>query len=55
MFKKELSLNIKVFESEAEYTHKIVFQNVASAYYSADVGDMRLEKIDPEEYNWQSV
>lgn len=26
---------------------------MASAYYSADVGDMRLEKIDPEEYNWQ--
>ncbi|WP_368651108.1 hypothetical protein AB1M41_08955 [Bacillus inaquosorum] len=53
VFKKELSLNIKVFESEAEYTHKILFQNVASTYYSADVGDMRLEKIIPEEYNWQ--
>ncbi|MDQ7725985.1 hypothetical protein FPQ02_15080 [Bacillus halotolerans] len=53
VFKKELSLNIKVFESEAEYTHKLLFQNVASAYYSADVGDMRLKKIDPEEYNWQ--
>ncbi|MCK8099501.1 hypothetical protein MTN95_08975 [Bacillus sp. 2CMS4F] len=53
VFKKELSLNIKVFESEAEYTHKISFQNVASTYYSADVGDMRLEKIVPEEYNWK--
>ncbi|MCY8029022.1 hypothetical protein MOB47_05875 [Bacillus inaquosorum] len=53
VFKKELSLNIKVFESEAEYTHKILFQNVASTYFSADVGDMRLEKIIPEEYNWQ--
>ncbi|NJI53635.1 hypothetical protein [Bacillus subtilis] len=53
VFKKELSLDIKVFEDEGEYTHKISFQNVASAYYSADVGDMRLEKIDPEEYNWQ--
>ncbi|PLR90917.1 YxiG family protein [Bacillus halotolerans] len=53
VFKKELSLNIKVFESEAEYTHKILFRNVASTYYSADVGDMRLEKIIPEEYNWQ--
>lgn len=41
---KELSLDIKVFEDEGEYTHKISFQNVASAYYSADVGDMRLEK-----------
>lgn len=45
--------DIKVFESEAEYTHKILFQNVASTYYSADVGDMRLEKIVPEEYNLQ--
>ncbi|MCY8131831.1 hypothetical protein MOC33_23055, partial [Bacillus spizizenii] len=24
-----------------------------SVYFSADVGDMRLEKIVPEEYNWQ--
>lgn len=51
--KKELSLDIKVFEGEGEYTHKILFQNVASVYFSADVGDMRLEKIVPEEYNWQ--
>ncbi|MCY7917253.1 hypothetical protein [Bacillus vallismortis] len=53
VFKKELTLNIKVFDGEGEYTHKILFQNVASTYYSADVGDIRLEKIDPEEYNWQ--
>ncbi|MEC1913118.1 YxiG family protein [Bacillus spizizenii] len=53
VFKKELSLDIKVFEGEGEYTHKILFQNVASVYFSADVGDMRLEKIVPEEYNWQ--
>ncbi|MCY8308309.1 YxiG family protein [Bacillus vallismortis] len=53
VFKKELTLDIKVFEDEGEYKHKILFQNVASTYYSADVGDMRLEKIDPEEYNWQ--
>lgn len=53
VFKKELSLDIKVFEKESEYTHKILFQNVASVYFSADIGDMRLEKIDPEEYNWQ--
>ncbi|MCY9187747.1 hypothetical protein [Bacillus mojavensis] len=53
VFKKELTLNIKVFEGEGEYTHKILFQNVASTHYSADVGDMRLEKIVPEEYNWQ--
>lgn len=30
-----------------------VVKNVASVYFSADIGDMRLEKIDPEEYNWQ--
>lgn len=53
VFKKELSLDIKVFEGEGEYTHKILFQNVASVYFSADVGDMRLENIVPEEYNWQ--
>ncbi|QFY87940.1 hypothetical protein D0819_15730 [Bacillus subtilis] len=53
VFKKELSLNIKVFESEAEYTHKILFQNVASVYFNGGDGDIRLEKIDPEEYNWQ--
>ncbi|MCY7806177.1 hypothetical protein MOD48_01120 [Bacillus spizizenii] len=53
VFKKELSLDIKVFEGEGEYTHKILFQNVASVYFSADVDDMRLEKIVPEEYNWQ--
>ncbi|MCY8186887.1 hypothetical protein MOC46_04195 [Bacillus spizizenii] len=53
VFKKELSLDIKVFEGEGEYTHKIIFQNVASVYFSADIGDMRLEKIVPEEYNWQ--
>ncbi|MFJ9288439.1 YxiG family protein [Bacillus halotolerans] len=53
VFKKELSLNIKVFEGEGEYTHKISFRNVASTYYNAGVGDMRLEKIVPEEYNWQ--
>lgn len=45
VFKKELSLDIKVFEGEGEYTHKILFQNVASVYFSADVGDMRLEKL----------
>lgn len=53
VFKKELSLNIKVFESESEYTHKILFQNVASVYFNGGDGDIRLEKIDPEEYNWQ--
>ncbi|MES5058779.1 YxiG family protein [Bacillus velezensis] len=53
VFKKELSLKIQVVENKAEYTHNILFQNVASVYFSADIGDMRLEKIDPEEYNWQ--
>lgn len=53
VFKKELSLDIKVFESKAEYTHKILFQNVASVYFNGGDDDIRLEKIDPEEYNWQ--
>lgn len=53
VFKKELSLKIQVVENKAEYTHNILFQNAASVYFSADIGDMRLEKIDPEEYNWQ--
>ncbi len=53
VFKNELSLDIKVFESEAEYTHNIIFQNVASVYFNGGDGDIRLEKIDPEEYNWQ--
>lgn len=53
VFKKELSLDIKVFESEGEYTHNIIFQNVASVYFNGGDGDIRLEKIDPEEYNWQ--
>ncbi|MEC1565020.1 YxiG family protein [Bacillus velezensis] len=52
-FKKELSLKIQVVENKAECTHNILFQNAASVYFSADIGDMRLEKIDPEEYNWQ--
>lgn len=53
VFKKELSLKIQVVENKAEYTHNILFQNAASVYFSADIGEMRLEKIDPEEYNWQ--
>ncbi len=53
VFKKELSLDIKVFESKAEYMHKILFQNVASVYFNGGDGDIRLEKIDPKEYNWQ--
>ncbi|MEC2353632.1 hypothetical protein P9H15_07950 [Bacillus velezensis] len=53
VFKKELSLKIQVVENKAECTHNILFQNAASVYFSADIGDMRLEKIDPEEYNWQ--
>ncbi|MCY7961625.1 hypothetical protein [Bacillus inaquosorum] len=53
VFKKELSLEIKVVEGEGEYLHKILFQNVASVYFNGGDGDIRLEKIDPEEYNWQ--
>ncbi|MDZ5721231.1 hypothetical protein U1F82_08940, partial [Bacillus sp. SXabc123] len=53
VFKKELSLEIKVVEGEGEYFHKILFKNVASVYFNGGDGDIRLEKIDPEEYNWQ--
>ncbi|MCP9298102.1 YxiG family protein [Bacillus halotolerans] len=52
-FKKELSLDIQVFENNNKYTHNILFQNVASVYFNAGDGDIRLEKIVPEEYNWQ--
>ncbi|MGG3337227.1 hypothetical protein ABER70_01035 [Bacillus subtilis] len=53
-FKKELLLEIQVVQNKAEYTHNIIiFQNVASVYFNAGDGDIRLEKIVPEEYNWQ--
>ncbi|MCY8318222.1 hypothetical protein MOC71_16120 [Bacillus vallismortis] len=52
-FKKELLIEIQVVQIKAEYTHNIIFQNVASVYFNGGDGDIRLEKIDPEEYNWQ--
>ncbi|MEC1791041.1 hypothetical protein P9D84_06450 [Bacillus vallismortis] len=52
-FKKELLIEIQVVQNKAEYTHNIIFQNVASVYFNGGDGDIRLEKIDPEEYNWQ--
>lgn len=51
-FKKELSLDIQVFENNNKYTHNILFQNVASVYFNAGDGDIRSEKMIPEEYNW---
>ncbi|BDG82159.1 hypothetical protein BSF_38880 [Bacillus subtilis] len=49
-FKKELSLDIQVFdENNNKYTHNILFQNVASVYFNAGDGNIRLEKIIPEE------
>ncbi|KUP31622.1 hypothetical protein C7B63_10355 [Bacillus halotolerans] len=53
VFKKELLIEIQVVQNKAEYTHNIVFQNVASVYFNGGDGDIRLEKVDPEEYNWQ--
>ncbi|MCY7758419.1 hypothetical protein MOB40_12240 [Bacillus inaquosorum] len=53
VFKKELLIEIQVVQNKAEYTHNIIFQNVASVYFNGGDGDIRLEKIDPEEYNWQ--
>lgn len=53
VFKKELLIEIQVVQNKAEYTHNIIFQNVASIYFNGGDGDIRLEKIDPEEYNWQ--
>ncbi|MBT2713702.1 hypothetical protein J7E23_12680 [Pseudomonas sp. ISL-88] len=53
VFKKELLIEIQVIQNKAEYTHNIIFQNVASVYFNGGDGDIRLEKIDPEEYNWQ--
>ncbi|MBT2624856.1 hypothetical protein J7I81_05610 [Bacillus sp. ISL-32] len=53
VFKKELIIEIQVVQNLAEYTHNIIFQNVASVYFNGGDGDIRLEKIDPEEYNWQ--
>ncbi|AKL86927.1 YxiG family protein [Bacillus atrophaeus] len=52
-FKKELSLDIQVFENNNKYTHNILFQNVASVYFNGGDGDIRLEKVIPEEFNWQ--
>ncbi|MFT4398758.1 hypothetical protein ACMX2I_01550 [Bacillus sp. SW14] len=52
-FKKELLIEIQVVQNKAEYTHNIIYQNVASVYFNGGDGDIRLEKIDPEEYNWQ--
>ncbi|MGX4767984.1 YxiG family protein [Bacillus mojavensis] len=53
VFKKELLIEIQVVQNKAEYTHNIIFQNVASVYFNGGDGDIRLEKIDSEEYNWQ--
>ncbi|WP_276732463.1 hypothetical protein [Bacillus sp. (in: firmicutes)] len=53
VFKKELLIEIHVVQNKAQYTHNIIFQNVASVYFNGGDGDIRLEKIDPEEYNWQ--
>ncbi|MFP7231510.1 hypothetical protein SFC70_05970 [Bacillus subtilis] len=53
VFKKELLIEIQVVQNKVEYTHNIIFQNVASVYFNGGDGDIRLEKIDPEEYNWQ--
>ncbi|MBG9770798.1 hypothetical protein ABD75_17965 [Bacillus vallismortis] len=52
-FKKELLLEIQVAQNKAEYTHNILFQNVASVYFNGGDGDIRLEKVVPEEFNWQ--
>ncbi|MEC1666211.1 hypothetical protein [Bacillus mojavensis] len=53
VFKKELLIEIQVVQNKGEYTHNIIFQNVASVYFNGGDGDIRLEKIDSEEYNWQ--
>lgn len=37
-FKKELSLDIQVFENNNKYTHNILFQNVASVYFMEVMG-----------------
>lgn len=52
-FKKELLLEIQVAQNKAEYTHNILFQNVVSVYFNGGDGDIRLEKVVPEEFNWQ--
>ncbi|WP_424163493.1 YxiG family protein [Bacillus amyloliquefaciens] len=52
-FKKELLLEIQVVQNKDEYTHNIIFQNVASVYFNGGDDDIRLKKIDPEEYYWQ--
>ncbi len=53
VFKKSFHLRFRSLKIKPNVRITFFFKMQASVYFSADIGDMRLEKIDPEEYNWQ--